>query len=70
MRNNSQNVTNCIKKRKHNVRMVLGGKCCICGYNAIEEALEFHHVNPEEKEFGISSPTATTKALEKQLNEI
>ena len=26
-----------------------GSKCCICGY-AVVEALEFHHVNPEEKD--------------------
>ncbi len=32
-----------------------GGKCEICGYNKCVEALEFHHLNPEEKDFGISS---------------
>lgn len=68
--NNSQNVLKSIKKRKHDLRQVLGGKCCICGYDAIEEALDFHHVNPEEKEFGIGDSNAVTKALEKQLIEI
>lgn len=32
----------------------LGGKCAICGYDSCVEALEFHHINPEEKEFAIS----------------
>lgn len=32
----------------------LGGKCAICGYDNCIEALEFHHINPEEKEFAIS----------------
>ena len=31
-----------------------GGKCCICGYNNCVNALEFHHVNPNEKDFGIA----------------
>lgn len=26
-----------------------GGKCIICGYNKCEAALEFHHINPENK---------------------
>lgn len=28
-----------------------GGCCCKCGYNKHSAALEFHHINPEEKEF-------------------
>lgn len=29
-----------------------GGKCCICGYDKVNSALDFHHVGP--KEFGIA----------------
>lgn len=32
-----------------------GGKCCVCGYNKYLGALEFHHLNPNEKDFGISN---------------
>lgn len=32
-----------------------GGKCFFCGYDKYVGALDFHHVNPSEKEFGISS---------------
>lgn len=32
-----------------------GGKCEICGYNKCITALEFHHLNPKEKEFGIGN---------------
>jgi hypothetical protein len=32
-----------------------GGKCEKCGYNRCPDALEFHHLNPEEKDFEISS---------------
>ena len=31
-----------------------GGKCSICNYNKYIGALEFHHLNPSEKEFSIS----------------
>lgn len=29
-------------------------KCAACGYNRCPAALEFHHINPEEKERTIS----------------
>lgn len=32
-----------------------GGKCEICGYDKYIGAFDFHHINPEEKEFGIAS---------------
>lgn len=39
-----------------------GGKCERCGYNKSMRALEFHHLNPIEKDFGIS------KDINKSLN--
>jgi hypothetical protein len=36
-----------------------GGKCISCNYNDYQGALEFHHLDPNEKEFSIS----TTKHL-------
>lgn len=66
----SQNVVNFIKRRKANLIKVFHSKCCICGFDAYQEALEFHHVNPEEKEFSIMGSGAITKALDKQLVEL
>ena len=37
-----------IKKRR-------GGKCEVCGYDRCIKALEFHHLDPNEKEFTISN---------------
>lgn len=34
---------------------LLGGKCCICGYNKCIDALEFHHEDPKAKEFKLGS---------------
>ena len=65
--NNSQNVINFVKNRKLNLISVFNGKCCLCGFNQFSEALEFHHVIPEEKEFPLSSNVM--KSLDKQLNE-
>ena len=31
-----------------------GGKCQRCGYDKCMRALEFHHLNPEEKDFHLS----------------
>lgn len=67
---NSQIVINHIKKRKKDLVEVLGGKCCICGFNSFIEALEFHHVDPSTKKFGIGQSGSMTKALDKQLEEI
>ena len=33
----------------------LGGECCVCGYSRCLEALEFHHTNPQDKEFQLSN---------------
>ena len=31
-----------------------GGKCLVCGYDKYPGALEFHHINPKEKDYAIS----------------
>lgn len=65
---NSENVCNFVKRRKRNLIKVFNSRCCLCGFNAFPEALEFHHVDPSAKSFGLTTST-TTVALEKQLKE-
>lgn len=36
-----------------------GGCCQVCGYNKCSRALEFHHLDPNTKEFGISKDGQT-----------
>lgn len=67
--NNSKNVCNFVKRRKNNLIKVFGSKCCICGFDDFQEALEFHHVDESTKEFGITQ-SSTTRALDKQLEEM
>lgn len=45
-----------------------GGKCVICGYHACNRAMDFHHINPEEKDFGLSQKYLTSR--EKLIEEL
>lgn len=48
-----------VKKRWPNFKQTCvdykGGKCEICGYCKYIGALDFHHLDPKEKDFAISS---------------
>ncbi len=46
-----------------------GGRCYICGYGRCVEALEFHHLETEEKDFGISD-RGYTRSWEKIKAEL
>jgi len=41
--------------RKSRLVEHFGGKCELCGYDRCQEALEFHHIDPNEKEFAIAA---------------
>lgn len=57
------------RRRKDNLIKVCGSKCNLCGYDKISGALEFHHINPKEKLYGIASK-GTCHDLEQDLMEI
>lgn len=42
-------------ERKLKLIQLFGGECSICGYHKCMGALDFHHPNPQEKEFGLAS---------------
>ena len=46
-----------------------GDRCELCGYDKCPEALEFHHPDDSEKEFGVSS-RGYTRSWEKVREEI
>lgn len=54
-------------RKKENVK-IKGGKCIRCGYDKCLQALEFHHLIPEEKEFNYSEYRDFNK--EKLLKEL
>lgn len=71
---NVGNVCGACRKRYRQLKMKLkaiaykGGKCEKCGYNKDINALDFHHIEPSEKEFTISAHF--TKPWEKLKKEI
>jgi hypothetical protein len=44
-------------RRRAKARMVeaFGSECCICKIKSYPEIYDFHHINPDEKEFGIGA---------------
>ncbi len=47
-----------VVRRRRRVKQILvqeaGGSCRLCGYDKSPAALEFHHVDPQQKEFGLA----------------
>jgi len=62
-----------VLKRRKNLKMksveYKGGECTVCGYNKCVDALEFHHLDPDEKDFGIAS-SGYTRSWEKIRTEL
>lgn len=46
-----------------------GGRCSICGYDKYIGALEFHHLNPNKKDFGISGGTKSFETLRPEVDK-
>lgn len=59
------------RKVKEDAVNYKGGKCQICDYSKYLGALEFHHLNPSEKDFSISNQKSTTmnRVIKKELDK-
>ncbi len=55
------------KVKKEELIKFKGGKCEKCGYNKCSQALDFHHINPSVKEFGVNANKGQT--IESLLEE-
>ena len=51
------------KKLREQAIEYKGGKCQICGYIKCNQALEFHHLNQKQKDFGLSAKGLTRSWL-------
>ena len=62
-----------VQKRREKLKMLAikykGGECEICGYKKCISALEFHHLDPNEKEFGVGEK-GYTRSIEAVKNEL
>ena len=66
------NVENVQKRRRKIKEMSIeykGGRCEKCGYDKCNGALEFHHLDPEQKDFGIGNK-GYTRSWEKIKSEL
>ena len=59
------------KNQKRKAVEYKGGCCQVCGYNKYQGALEFHHLDPNEKDFGIgqSGITRVWEDVKKELDK-
>ena len=56
------------RNKKIKLVEIFGGKCNKCGYDKCMGALQFHHIDPSNKSFGIAS-MAKNASLEKLVAE-
>jgi hypothetical protein len=57
-------------ERKKQLIEIAGGGCCDCGYKKNISALEFHHLNPKEKTFGIDLRKCSCAKWERLVEEV
>lgn len=66
-------MVNAVRKRRKKVRQMAvaykGGRCERCGYDRCTDALEFHHKNRSQKDFGISEK-GYTRSWARVRNEL
>lgn len=64
---------NAVKKHRKKIKERLveykGGKCVICGYCKNIVALTFHHIDPQEKEFGIGGRNYSWERMVKEVDK-
>jgi hypothetical protein len=51
----NQNVLDRQRLWKQKAIQYKGSKCCLCAYDKCDAALEFHHVDPTQKDFALSA---------------
>lgn len=65
--------TEAVQKRRELLKTkaieYMGGACKKCGYNRCRGSLVFHHIDPTQKDFAISSK-GYTRSWEKVKNEL
>lgn len=65
----SEAVVNWRKRVKSKLVEYKGGCCEKCGYNKSEQALQFHHLNPKEKDFNISGRSYSFERMKKEVDK-
>lgn len=58
------------KATKSRLLKGMGGKCFVCDYNKCESALDFHHIDPSQKDFGLAAVRASIKNWSLLVEEV
>ena len=58
------------KNLKQRALALFGSKCCVCSYDRCAAALEFHHLDPAQKDFSISQAYANPKKWDTIVSEL
>ena len=65
----TQNILDYWKRRKELMLKGFGSKCQICGYDRCQKALEFHHLDPNEKEITLSRSIYSWETTKNELKK-
>ncbi len=57
------------QKRRKELIEYKGSKCEICNYNKKSSALQFHHLNPDEKDFTIGGKNYSWERMKKEVDK-
>ena len=68
-KNNYNRVYKWVKEAKKMLVLYKGGKCINCGYSNCMEGLDFHHLDPKEKDFEISGKSYAMDRLLKEVDK-
>ena len=66
---NSESVILWRKRTKRKLIEYKGGECELCGYRKCDSALQFHHKNPNEKDFSISGRSLSFDRLKNEVDK-
>lgn len=58
------------KRTKRKMIEAMGGECQLCGYSKCDASLDFHHINPTEKDFSFGKMRANPKAINAIMTEL
>lgn len=66
---NTQNVLSWRQRTKEKIVLYKGGCCEKCGYDKCIRALEFHHLDPLQKDFNISGKMCAFEKIKKEVDK-
>lgn len=57
------------KRMKLKALAYMGGECTSCGFKKYAVSLEFHHIDPSQKDFSLSGVTIAWERMKKELEK-